>query len=230
MKYIKLFAWKALIFVIIFILNLGCNRKIEYEFPDWDLYPIIQGKYRIYQVIDTTYTTQGSVPKFYYKKELTDSNEVDLKNRVISRLNIFRGNTLDSLTFSELWTQYRDGSWAERIEGNTKYLVLKFPVKKNVSWNGNEFNNQGNENFIYLNIDTTVVVNGITYPHCVYVQQRLNSNSLLTEIKTYEIYAKGIGKIKRYDNYKKYNLNPNGTRSLTTDSYFYEETLLEHNY
>jgi len=175
---------------------LACNRKIEYEFPDLNLYPIQKGKYRIYQVIDTTYTTQGSIPKFYYKKEETDSNETDLKNRTISRLNIYKGNHLDSLTFSELWTQYKDANWAERIEGNTKYLVL----------------------------------NNITYPHCVYVQQRLNNTSLLNEINTYEIYAPGIGKIKRYDNYKKYNLNPNGTRSLTTDSYFYEETLLEHNY
>lgn len=212
------------------LIHLSCNRKIEYEFPDLDLYPIIQGKYRIYQVIDTTYTTQGSVAKFYYKKELTDSNEVDLKNRVISRLNIYRGHSLDSLTFSELWTQYKDASWAERIEGNTKYLVLKFPVRKNDSWNGNEFNNLGKENFMYLNIDTSVVINGVTYHNCVYVQQRWNNSSLLTEINTYEIYAKGIGKIKRYDSFKKYNLNPNGTRSLTTDSYFYEETLLEHNY
>jgi hypothetical protein len=209
---------------------LACNRKIEYEFPDLNLYPIQKGKYRIYQVIDTTYTTQGSIPKFYYKKEETDSNETDLKNRTISRLNIYKGNHLDSLTFSELWTQYKDAKWAERIEGNTKYLVLKFPVKLNDSWNGNEFNNNGIENFVYLNIDTTVTINNITYPHCVYVQQRLNNTSLLNEINTYEIYAPGIGKIKRYDNYKKYNLNPNGTRSLTTDSYFYEETLLEHNY
>jgi hypothetical protein len=209
---------------------LACNRKIEYEFPDLNLYPIQKGKYRIYQVIDTTYTTQGSIPKFYYKKEETDSNETDLKNRTISRLNIYKGNHLDSLTFSELWTQYKDANWAERIEGNTKYLVLKFPVKLNDSWNGNEFNNNGIENFVYLNIDTTVTINNITYPHCVYVQQRLNNTSLLNEINTYEIYAPGIGKIKRYDNYKKYNLNPNGTRSLTTDSYFYEETLLEHNY
>jgi hypothetical protein len=209
---------------------LACNRKIEYEYPDLNLYPIQKGKYRIYQVIDTTYTTQGSIPKFYYKKEETDSNETDLKNRTISRLNIYKGNHLDSLTFSELWTQYKDANWAERIEGNTKYLVLKFPVKLNDSWNGNEFNNNGIENFVYLNIDTTVTINNITYPHCVYVQQRLNNTSLLNEINTYEIYAPGIGKIKRYDNYKKYNLNPNGTRSLTTDSYFYEETLLEHNY
>jgi len=209
---------------------LACNRKIEYEFPDLNLYPIQKGKYRIYQVIDTTYTTQGSIPKFYYKKEETDSNETDLKNRTISRLNIYKGNHLDSLTFSELWTQYKDANWAERIEGNTKYLVLKFPVKLNDSWNGNEFNNSGIENFVYLNIDTTVTINNITYPHCVYVQQRLNNTSLLNEINTYEIYAPGIGKIKRYDNYKKYNLNPNGTRSLTTDSYFYEETLLDHNY
>ncbi len=216
--------------LVILLLNMGCNRKIDYEFPDLNLYPIEQGKYRIYQVIDTTYTTQGSVPKMYFKKELTDSNETDLKNRIISRLNILKGNSLDSLTFSELWTQYKNGTWAERIEGNTKFLVLKFPVKKNETWNGNEMNNLGAENYTYLNIDTTVTINGITYNNCVFVLQRLNKNSLLSEIETYEIYARGIGKIKRYDNFKKYNINPNGTRSLTTDSYFYEETLLEHNY
>lgn len=224
----KLSLWS--LFALIFLLSMGCNRKIEHEFPDLNLYPIIQGKYRIYQVVDTTYNTQGSIPKFYYKKELTDSNETDLKNRTISRLNIYLGNSLDSLTFSELWTQYLDGAWAERIEGNTKFLVLKFPVKLNDSWNGNEFNDLGKENFTYLNTDTTVIINGVTYPNCVFVQHRLNNSSLLTEINTYEIYARGIGKIKRYDNYKKYNLNSNGTRTLTTDSYFYEETLLEHNY
>jgi len=226
------FITKNIVFlgICLIFFNIACNRKIEYEFPDLNLYPIIQGKYRIYQVKDTTYTTQGSVYKFYYKKEETDSNELDLKNRTISRLNIFISDSLNNWTFSELWTQYKDANWAERIEGNTKILVLKFPVKLNESWNGNEFNNKGKENFVYANIDTTVTINGVTYPNCVFIQQRLSNASLLSEINTYEIYAKGIGKIKRYDNYKKYNLNPNGTRSLTTESYFYEETLLLHNY
>lgn len=211
-------------------LLLSCNRNLEYEYPDLNLYPLIQGKFRIYEVKDTTYTTSGAVAKQYYKKELTDSNEVDLNNRPLSRLEIYRGNTLDSLTFSELWTQYVDANWAERIEGNTKYVVLMFPVKQGTTWDGNMFNNNGKENFVYKNLDTTVVVNGVEFKNCVYVQQRLSNSSLLTEINTYEIYARGIGKIKRYDSYKKYNLSPTGDRILTTDSYFYEEVLFMHNY
>jgi len=223
MKY--LFACAALL-----VFLTACNRKLEYTYPDLNLYPIIDGKERVYQVHETTFTTIDTVFKSFRKKEFTQGIEQDLKNRTISRLEIYVDDSTGNFHFGQLWTQYRDASFAERIEGNTKYLVLKFPVERKNSWNGNEFNDLGSSYYTYRNVDTLIQLNGMTFANCVYVEQRKINNSLLSDVLSYEIYAPHIGKIKKYDQYYKYDLLPNGSRKLSTDSYVYEEILLSHTY
>jgi len=221
---------QVLIGVVLLIILQSCNRTLEYTNPDLNLYPIVDGKERVYQVDETTFTTIDTVFKTYRKKEFTMGVEQDLKNRTVSKLEIYVDDSTGNFHFDQLWTQFRDASFAERIEGNTKFVVLKFPVELKSSWNGNEFNNNGSQYFTYRNLDTIVTLNGISFANCVYVEQRKVTNSLLSDVLSYEIYAPNIGKIKRYDKYYKYDLLPNGDRKLSTDSYVYEENLLSHTY
>lgn len=217
------------------MLLMSCGRETPEPEAERVYFPIEKGKYRTYWVEDTTYTTSATIAKGYYKQEQNDSLELDGLGRTISRLNILRAEK-DSVTgkispfsFQQLWTQYSDKITAERIEGNTRYVVLQLPIQKEKTWNGNLYNDQGNQIYRYISTDSTIELNNKTYPHCVVVLQRKIEGSIISDVETYEIYAPGIGKIARYDRYLQYNYNAVSEPVLNTSSYIYREILIDNN-
>lgn len=208
---------------------MACNRKLEEENLDLNLYPIIDSKYRIYEVVDSMYPTTGVVGRKYYKMELTKGQEQDLLNRTVSRLEVYTSDSLSDFKFAELWTQYKDGQFAERIEGNTKYLVLNFPLNYKRKWDGNQYNLRGQEFYKYATLDTLLTLNGNIFPKSVMVLQALDTNSIITHRRAWEVYAPGIGKVIKYDQFLKRNIV--GTNvEISSESYFHQETLISHNY
>jgi hypothetical protein len=223
------------------LLATGCNRDLDPVAPCLnEIYPVQDGKFRIYHVTDTVYATTSSQlfeDKTYFKKEETLGNEDDLLGRVVSKLYLYKSpDTLPPdvyrWTFSELWTQYSGGGFAERIEGNVRYLVLRIPPYEFSTWNGNLYNNQEVQTYQYLNLDTTVTIQGHTYTNCVYVLQvpyrrpvANRGGTYFLEEHAYEIYAPKIGKIVRY---AKFYEEQNGVAE--PESRVYHEELVTHNY
>lgn len=235
---------RAILLTACAALSLGlfsCKRELDPIAPYLkEVYPIADGKYRIYHVVDTVYATSSSQlfeAKTYYKLEKTDGVEQDLLGRNVSKLHVsLSPDTLEpwvfKWTFSELWTQYLGDTYAERIEGNTRYLVLRVPPYEGSTWNGNLYNNLDVQTYSYMNVDTTVTVQGHTYEHCVFVLQvpyrRPVPNpggTYFLEEYAYEIYAPKIGKIVRYS---KFYEEQNGVAE--SESRVYYEELFTHNY
>ena len=167
-----------LLVIAVLFIGIACNRTLDIT-PDHveEVYPLIEGKERVYYVIDTTYSTTSSLgydARTYYKKERTEGTEEDLLGRTVSKLWIYTSpDSTDSLgnnwfywTYDDLWTQFIDERYAERTEGNTRYLVLAIPPVEGTGWNGNLFNQFEEQTYRYLTVDTTVVLNGTTYEHC----------------------------------------------------------------
>ncbi|MCS7086082.1 MAG: hypothetical protein RMM53_06155 [Bacteroidia bacterium] len=234
----------------------GCVRKIDYDPSDRNWFPAVEGRYRIYRVDSTKWVRcEGSCTSFdtligsrnnrfvkvrrtLFRKDLTDSVETDLRDRITHRLHILYA-PYDSATdsygpfeFYRVWTQYKDQYQAERIEATIKYVVLRFPPSTRITWNGNEFNALGREDYRYLSIDTTVTVNGQTFEGCAFVLQR-KRKTLSEEFYTYEIYAPNVGLIERYNFEMIFFVGADNNGNL-----FYELqratiehlTLKEHNY
>jgi hypothetical protein len=199
----------------------ACKRELVYDASDRGWFPAAENRYRIYNVDsvrwvrcqpdcspDTLIGTKNNkflrVKKVVFRKDLTDSVETDLRERQTHRLHIHyapydsANNSYGPFDFFQVWTQYKDQYQAERIEANIKYVVLRFPPSTKITWNGNEFNARGRENYRYISIDTTVVVNGRTFNNCAFVLQRRRS-SLSEDVYSYEIYAPGVGMIERYN-------------------------------
>lgn len=209
------------------------------------IFPIEEEKFRIYHVIDTGYASATlEEVRTYYRRELTSGTETDLLDREVSKLWLH--TSPDSLggnyawSFFQLWTQYMGDTYAERIEGNTRKLVLRWPPYQGSTWNGNLYNSMDDQTYEYMNIDTTVVVQGTTYEHCVYVLQ-VPFRMPVTKNPTgppppffliehaYEIYAPNIGKIVGY--YKYYEEQViNGQVKIDEDSRIYREELVAHNF
>jgi hypothetical protein len=238
---------------LLLVLGLGmvaCRKEFDpVPATARTIYPIVDGKQRVYHVIDTSYASATlEDARSYYKRELTDGTETDLLERSVSKLWLhISADTLGTPAapvyawrFDQLWTQYLSDTYAERIEGNTRKLVLKWPPYPGSTWNGNLYNDKETQTHEYINIDTTVVVQGVTYEHCVYV---LQVPFRMPVVKTptgpqppffliehaYEIYAPNIGKIVGY--YKYYEEQViNGQVQIDADSRIYREELVAHNY
>lgn len=204
-----------------------------------DIFPLIEGKFRTSNVVDTTFDVRGPVIDHYIKKELTGSTEVDLLGRTVYRLETFRAE-IDESGINEsdfqpdrVWTQYLDPDttgerFAERIEENVRILVLKLPIFPRIRWNGNLFNNLPAETFRYETLDSTVIINDMIFDNCVMVVQQADTNSFINYKFTYEIYAPNVGRIKRFSRVI-VNDGPNGEFNPDKSRIFIEE-IVDHNY
>lgn len=194
----------------------ACNRKDKTDIPAPTAFVEIPvGRVMEYSVIDTTYLSSTGTyeANAYFRKEWVNAAIQDLLEREVKRVFLYSSpDSVDSLgapvrvwTYDSTWQYYLDQNVLERIEANVRYVVLRFPVKKGTRWNGNIYNSEPSQEYIYRNADTTVTVNGVTYEHCVYVLQQ-PFESLTPSAATgyfgylrhaYEIYAPGIGRIER---------------------------------
>lgn len=223
----------ALIFLVI-----SCNRdKAVIPEAGENIFPTQPGKFIITEVVDTVFNSAGPVVERYFKKEEIGSSFTDLDDRRIQRIQVSRsefdlGENYQFEPF-RVWGQLlasdtESGEYfAERIEDNIRYLVLRFPVFDQARWNGHLFNNLGNRIFSYQSTDTSVVVRGKRYEDCVFVVQRADTNSLISYSFIYEIYAPEIGKIKRVER-TLVNDGPNGEFNPSR-SRIYQEELVETN-
>jgi hypothetical protein len=236
--------WKAKYLIALLpILILGCNRTFD-PVPEHlaTVFPLHEGSQRVYEVAETSYVSINSVDAFhFFRRETIEGTESDLLGREVSKMFLYDSpDTLDSLgnrfyqwSFEQLWTQYANDDWAERIEGNIRYVVLKRPPVEGTSWNGNLYNSGDVETYKVVSHDTTITVPAGTFEHCVFVLQvpyrRLGvdmspSTPLFIEEYAYEVYAPGIGKIERY---RKYIEVQSGT--IFAGSHVYYEVLQSHN-
>ena len=232
----KYFLGLFLLTVVLFISN--CNGIKETILPHTELiFPLEKGKYTITHVIDTTFNTGGPVEDRYFRKEEIGDTEKDLTGRELTLLQTYRSEEELGTNFDfkkdQLWTIYKDPGtngtrYAERIEDNVRTRVLKFPVHPYIDWNGNQYNSLGTQVFFYDNIDTTVVVNGLTFENCVLVVQQADTTSAISYKYTYEIYAPNVGRIKRYNKIIVNDLPPNGAFNASK-SWISIEEIVEHN-
>lgn len=204
------------------------------------IFPIEQGAYRVYHAIDTNYQSTvagGKEGREYFKKELYSGTEVDLLGRTVARMEIHEAPyALDSLgdpvyVFSlvQVWTQWADSLSAECMEGTRRMYYLKLPPYKGFTWNGNLYNAEQPEQYRYVSTDTTIVSDGHTWEHCVYVEEvpfdeigNISSGGFYRREHAYQVYAPYIGKVIRHRERVEYQ----GTTLDGEKSYYLHEELV----
>lgn len=193
-------------------------------------YPLVEGLTRTYEVFDTTYTrfpVLDTLEAATFVRETVAGTVTDAEGRTVRRINRFSAPDLLG-TFQPLaqWEAILAGGFVEQLADNIRTLVLRDPVELGSSWDGNAFNNLGAQTFRYLSVDTTLQRGGVTYSGCIYIEQRLVTNSLVDSVFTYEIYAPNIGLLERYDRQFRFILDPGGRELDVDNSYIHRRTLL----
>jgi hypothetical protein len=183
-------------------LMFSCSKE-EGEPTDmgYDYFPLEQGSYIIYtvesiiwddndQTIDTTN---------YRVKMQIDTTFTDNLGRLSYRwLRYIQADTATRWTYDHTFALTRTAERMESVEGNNRFVRLAFPVKTAISWDVNAFNTEDALQAKYIDVGFSKSIGGKTFDDCALVLLEDNS-SLINEYYQEEVYARGIGMIRRYD-------------------------------
>lgn len=209
------------------LLLAACNKQAEPLSPPLAQYfPLDSGLVRVYDVLDSNVSSTDTVVTSYFLRTITGGQESDLLGRSVYFLDRDTASSAPGpYTFLSRWRRYASTTEAERIEGNERVLVLRAPLSRGTTWDGNQFNNRGAETFRITITDTTLFLAGVQLENCIKVQQRLILDAALSEINTFEIYAPGLGLVYRYDRFLTFDFSlPDNL--LRAESYIRRDSLV----
>lgn len=128
-----------------FLLFMSCDPvKEPFNFSDfgYQYYPIEEGSYWIYQVDSVVYRMVGAQRDSttgYIKEEIVE-RFIDAVGDTIFRIERSFSRSSDyKWRVQDEWATSKDAGKVTRTEENLKYIKLVFPLKENVSWDGNIF-------------------------------------------------------------------------------------------
>jgi hypothetical protein len=188
---------QAIIMIACSLLIFACKKDKEVVNVDlgYNYFPSKKGTYVIYQVDsffynDFTFTIDTF--QFQIKEKITENFD-DLSKRSTQRIERFyRQNSSQDWLIKDVWFANRTSNTAEKVEENIRFVKIVFPLKKDLSWDGNRFNNLGEQNYSLTKINEAFKLGSLSFDSTIYISQAADSN-LIEKKLAYEIYAKNVG-------------------------------------
>lgn len=192
---IKLFAGGLLLIAVVLT---ACKKADSAEDIDlgYDYFPNIIGTYVEYYVDSTYFGIEEQNFTFWLREELTESFIDDEGQAAVRVVRYKRQSEEGEWVQTDVWTQKRTTTTAERSEESQRFVRLAFPVNAEQTWDGNAHNTLDEWQHSYSGIGTAKTVGGLQYSNTVTVEQRNNVNLVDQEIAS-EIYAYGVGLIQK---------------------------------
>lgn len=152
-----------------------------------------KGQFQIYNINEIIYTL-GDPDTFIYqlKTVVIDSflNAESTYTYVIHRS--VRDEASEPWTYKDTWSSRLVNNQAIESEENIDFVKLIFPFEVGIKWNGNAFNNRGEEDY-ELESEGTKTLNDETFDDCIVIKQRDNQDFIVNFDQRYETYAKNVG-------------------------------------
>ena len=189
--------WLSL--VVLFLLGCqtpddGVGQGVGYSY-----FPLEAGRYAEYEVNELHYVITSSTPRAttYYLKEVCGQPYTGTTGIVQFPIERYkRGTPQANWVLDSVWTAYLLPDRAVRVENNTAFVKLAFPLTERSTWNGNLLNSHSTEEY--------VVRFGVPFPaqpdfpgSLTVVQQR--DSSLVSLYKRREVYAPDAGLVFKED-------------------------------
>ena len=215
--------------------NTNTPVPIEPSSIDYGYFPIDTGKWITYDVIEID--IDAAINKFdtirYQLKEYFESEFQDNTGNNSIRIERYvrNSNTLP-WNIKNVWTASLLKTSAQKVEDNIRYVKLVFPVKLDLSWNGNIYNSDSDDsedNYTITVLDSSENVNTFLFDSVLTVTQA-DKQSLIDRIYKIEKYAKNIGLIykKEIDIYSD-TVDPNtDIMDRITYGTIYEQTISDY--
>lgn len=200
---------KRLFLFVILVSSLVACKKSEVEAIDWhyDYYDLTPGRFIIYDVVEITHSqgAAGSDTNVYQLKTVIGDTITDNEGRIAREfLRYKRSNASENWVLTDLWTTIIADYKAELVEENQRVVKMVFVPTINKSWDANAKNTLGELECYYDELHNNYAVGSQLFDSTFIVEQADDLNLIKYERK-YEVYANGIGLIKKH--YRDLNIN-----------------------
>ncbi|MEI7585432.1 hypothetical protein [Runella sp.] len=169
------------------------NQRTGTEF-----FPIEVGRFVEYEVSEEEVTLgRPATLRQYQLREVIAERYTDPTGQIAYRIARFRRN-LDGQRWEpdSTITLRLKIDHAVRNENGRDFVKMLFPAVEKVSWNGNIYNNLGEDSYELKSVNKSLKVGGTTFDRTATVVQQ-NDSTLVNQDKRVEIYAADVGLIYR---------------------------------
>lgn len=187
---------------------LSCDKNPAPEFHH-EYFGMEQGRFVVYDVIEIFHDDDLNQhdTSIYQLKTYWADTFVDNQGRIAREFKRYvRVTENDPWVFQDVWTGLIDGIRAELIEENQRVVKLVFSPTQNKEWDANAYNMNPEQICFYRDIHGDTIIDNAAFDPTLVVEQEQN-NSLIDSVHRYEMYAKGVGLIYKYDRDLHYQLN-----------------------
>ena len=189
----------ASIFIVLLGILWGCGVSETTPFDlGYDYTPLETGRFVVYDVSEQQFPLNAPpVTRNYQLREIITGTYSDITNQTAFRIERQRrASATQKWDVDSVWTARRDTDRLIRNENGRDYIKLIFPPQERLVWNGNVFNNLGEDKYEFKNVGKAFKIGDQNFEQTVTVVQQSDS-TLVNQDKRVEIYAKGVGLIFR---------------------------------
>lgn len=197
-----------LVLLLFALTLLGCKKDIPIDFH-FEYFGMEQGRYIVYDVTEITHddALNQHDTSIYQLKTYWADTFVDNEGRTAREFwRYVRPSENDPWQLQDIWTGVHDGIRAELVEENQRVVKLVFAPTQNKQWDANAYNMGEEQICFYRDIHSDTTINNVFFDPTLVVEQD-QFNSLIDSVHRYEMYAKGIGMILKYERDLHYQIN-----------------------
>ncbi|HEX8528872.1 MAG TPA: hypothetical protein VF646_02580 [Cytophagales bacterium] len=203
------------------VLLAACDTReiaVDPARAGYDYFPLRAGQSAVYAVESIQYRTGRPADTSRYQvREVVQAPVTDLAGEeafVIHRYYRPLGSTTWKADPDSVWTAKRNPHLATRTENNVTFVKLSFPLDKNLAWNGNAFNDRGDDRYRVTAWNQPYDAGTATYENTLTVEQHNEADECVKKNVQYEVYARGVGLVRK-EITDVYYLQPDGNCDLT---------------
>ncbi|MDZ4823539.1 MAG: hypothetical protein SH856_08775 [Flavobacteriales bacterium] len=178
--------------VVLMFLSCGKDKEPPAVNLGYEYFPNKVGTYITYEVDSIGYSINSDTAHYLIKEILMEEFVDDIGELAVTIERYRSDNDGASFHLTDIWTQKRTATSAQKVEEDVRYVRLVFPLEVGKTWNGNAYNTMIAWNYEYTGIDVPNSYGVLSFPECVEIEQRNNVNFVDQEIAS-EVYAKNVG-------------------------------------
>lgn len=175
------------------------TREGEPAYLGYEYFGQTEGRWLIYEVDSTVYDDflEDIFHYNYQVKEVNSHFFINAQGDSSMRIERFyRANENEPWQIKNIWTSELKSKRALKTEENITYVKLAFPLKQNHTWNGNLYNNKQSQTYRVTDIHIPSQEGVLAFDSTLTVLQK-EFFTLIGEEFQYEVYAAGIGMIRK---------------------------------
>jgi hypothetical protein len=192
-------------FVLLLLAHTACLKQEEVTLtePGYEYFPISKGDWFIYQVdsvVINDFTSSIDTFRFWVKENYTEEF-TDAGGRASLRLEReYKLHDTAQWLLHSVWYATLLPTGVERVESNKRIVKLIFPIKQNESWDANMYTAHPQQFFTYSSVGNAYQLGKYTFDKSLTVSQ-LEEYSFIDTLYQAEIYAAGVGMVKKEEVY-----------------------------